>query len=674
MPKVRVDLVADISRYLGGLRRAETATSRFATTTRHSFSLLATTLVGGTGVAYGLRQVVNAAAEAQTALGQTKVAVKNAGLSWNQYSGQIIGATKSLQRLSGFSDEDALRAFNLLIRANQDVGKSLRLMGVAADVARGRNMDLVRTAQLLVLVQAGQVGSLRRLGIEVKKGTSGTQALIEVSKQYAGAAAAFGRSGQGSIQRFHEGVRELEESIGKALLPTLTQYLNKASDWLLNTKNQATVERDARDAIHGVAAAIRGLTKAITTTTKVIKPLVDGLGGVQNAVELAFGAYALAKLAKFRRGLLGVAAAETAVAGGAAAGKAGKGGILAFLGGPAAIAGEAIGFSYLFNKGKRDEAKRKWDSLSAQEQHQIVAKLSEDQRNALLNVFGYKLKPLPRNTGGAGAAGRVRNRPAKPAGGTPSTGRVPSRPLTEQEQVTLALANAAEGSNAQIAALRKQQEINRKTIAFAQKLLSQHRGDTGKLVQTIANLSAQDKSIDSQINSILDGRVSVKQAATAKRKRTADKLVKANLEAARELTRGIQAEVTGRFPLTQKQFIGLGDTRGGTTGTAVKGGQLTNYVAASARKLTAGLGLAHDTRVELEQRFSQANMHHGRVPTGTAAMGYGLPGVSLAPTVIQLTIDKKILGQVVLEEMRRMSKNGVASTRGRHGGHNLALS
>lgn len=52
-------------------------------------------------------------------------------------------------------------------------------------------------------------------------------------------------------------------------------------------------------------------------------------------------------------------------------------------------------------------------------------------------------------------------------------------------------------------------------------------------------------------------------------------------------------------------------------------GAIGTYHAVSTRALTAGLGLAHDTRVELEERYAQAAAHRGYVPNQIGASGGG---------------------------------------------------
>ena len=146
--------------------------SKFEGDTRKAVNSAVRRVAAFTGIGLGLREVVGQlgdavgkAREAADVLGQTRAAVQAAGLSWGTYGKQIEDAANKQAELFGLDDEDLLKSFTLLVRATKDVNKAMELNAVAADVARGRNMDLVSAAQLLVRVQAGQVGSLRRLGI-----------------------------------------------------------------------------------------------------------------------------------------------------------------------------------------------------------------------------------------------------------------------------------------------------------------------------------------------------------------------------------------------------------------------------------------------------------------------------------------------------------------------------
>src|SRR4029453_3667874 len=141
--------------------------------------------------------------------------------------------------------------------------QALHLNEIAADLARGRNMDLASAAQLLVKVQGGQFGAARRLGIMIDKNATSTQALQQIQQRYAGSAAAYGRSPAGAQERFTVALENMEEGSGQEVVPALTTYLNKASDWLNDTEHQKDVTKTLTTVVDGLAFSFGRLATAI---------------------------------------------------------------------------------------------------------------------------------------------------------------------------------------------------------------------------------------------------------------------------------------------------------------------------------------------------------------------------------------------------------------------------
>lgn len=263
-----------------------------------------------------LRSARDAAVEQQTALSQLQVALKDAGIAQSAYTGTVREGLDAMEKL-GFDDEDAAKAMALTVRATKDVTSAQRLQSTAADVARGRNMSLVSATQLLVRVQAGQVGSLRRLGINVEKGISGTKALAEVQRQYAGAAAEFASSAEGSQQRFNVALHNTEATIGRALLPTITQLNGRLSNWLQNSRNQEHIQHDVNAAVSAGAKVVRGIGNAYQALAPPIRQVNRLLGGFENTAKLLGVALVGMKLRNIANDM-GLLRARTVQAGAAA--------------------------------------------------------------------------------------------------------------------------------------------------------------------------------------------------------------------------------------------------------------------------------------------------------------------------------------------------------------------
>ena len=102
-----------------------------------------TALIGGAGLYYGLKTTIKAAMEHQVVMGQLRVAVKDAGLSYNAQA-VAIGKALAARRNLAFEEASAVRSYSTLIRATKDVSKANELQAVAANIARARGVSLER--------------------------------------------------------------------------------------------------------------------------------------------------------------------------------------------------------------------------------------------------------------------------------------------------------------------------------------------------------------------------------------------------------------------------------------------------------------------------------------------------------------------------------------------------
>lgn len=240
-----VRIIGDDKSLQAALLRDQKAVTRFGTTTTSGLAKVDTAFsrtqriaaggfVGGlalTAAAAGIRSVVNAAAESQNVLGQTKVALDATGKSWDQYGKQIEDAVKGQSRL-GFDDEALLRTFSLFVRTTGDVNEALRDNTLAMDVARGRYIDLEQAAQLVNKAALGQAGALRRLGIDVKNGASAQELLTRLTEKYGGAARAAGQDASTAFDRAQVSIENAKEQIGGNLLPTVAGLSQTLADTL----------------------------------------------------------------------------------------------------------------------------------------------------------------------------------------------------------------------------------------------------------------------------------------------------------------------------------------------------------------------------------------------------------------------------------------------------------
>src|SRR5262245_48914574 len=198
-----VNIVGDARSFERALRRSDRAAQTFSRRLTRGAAVAgaAAGAALGSAAVIGIKRSLDAAMEAQKVLGQTQVAVENTGRSWKLYGGRIQDTTTRLSRLAAVNDEELLQSFSRLVRATGDVEGALRLNALAADVARGNNMDLQSAAQLVAKAYGGQIGAVRRLLPFIDKNATSLEALTALQEKFGGAAEEYGKSAAGVQDR-----------------------------------------------------------------------------------------------------------------------------------------------------------------------------------------------------------------------------------------------------------------------------------------------------------------------------------------------------------------------------------------------------------------------------------------------------------------------------------------
>lgn len=212
-------------------------------------------------------------------------AITNTGGSVEEMAGQVAKVNLSLEKF-GFTSSETESALARLTLASHSSEKAAGLMGLAADIAKGRNVDLATATDLLAKVQTGHVALLGRLGIATKdvngRTISQAEALKRLSQMYGGAASRSAETFAGKQAALKAKFTDLEVSVGTKLVPVL----NKVADVFLKVTGfvgrNADVLKPLVLVLGSAAAAYFLVTKAIAATNIVLAAM-----GVET--ELALG-------------------------------------------------------------------------------------------------------------------------------------------------------------------------------------------------------------------------------------------------------------------------------------------------------------------------------------------------------------------------------------------------
>lgn len=189
--------------------------------------------VAGTyALAKGLTSSVKAAMDAEKVMASLQAQMKASGLSFDENSAKIDAQVTALSRMSGLDDEDLTSGLTKLIRVTGDTDKALSRMGLVADLARARNIDVSKSADIVGKVMAGNIGILSRYGVVVEKGSTVTEALGAAQQKVGGQAEAYGNATAGAHDKVRVAIENVQESIGKKLLPEYNKMLNWAATQL----------------------------------------------------------------------------------------------------------------------------------------------------------------------------------------------------------------------------------------------------------------------------------------------------------------------------------------------------------------------------------------------------------------------------------------------------------
>ena len=296
--KLEVEILATTLGYTRSLTKAAEQTKTFARTVDDSSKHIGRSLAFATGgfVAFAgasefLRTSIDAARDAGVAQRQLGAQMKASGQSFQASKGAIDKAGLSLERF-GFTSEDSAKALTVLERGTGSITRSIELQGVAANLARAKNIGLSDAATVLAKVFGGQETALRRAVPGLEKHAHGLDLIREAQQKLAGQAAA----GTTVAERFSATLHDTEVIVGNALLPTLDKLLTSLGNWLTKMNESGRLQRDMNTAVKDGTQLFEALVPWVDAAKSAFKDLSDAVGGTKNALELLIGVLAAWKL------------------------------------------------------------------------------------------------------------------------------------------------------------------------------------------------------------------------------------------------------------------------------------------------------------------------------------------------------------------------------------------
>lgn len=234
---------------------------------------------------------------------QLEGAIENVGGNFSALKG-AVAATDAQMQAFGFTNTETEAGLAGLVVATKKPAVAMGLMGLAADIARGRNMSLAQSTALLVKVETGHVSLLGRLGINTKDATGATitqtQAIQRLTNLYGGDANRFSKTFSGQLQVLQAQAQDLGKDLGLVLVPALIDTIHGLDDTANAVKSTVDFFKAHETTTVVLAGALSGLLlpalvrTAVAMGASAIEGFADVLAGIVVKVIGVDGALAAA--------------------------------------------------------------------------------------------------------------------------------------------------------------------------------------------------------------------------------------------------------------------------------------------------------------------------------------------------------------------------------------------
>jgi len=286
---LKLSILAETADLVRGLDKANQETQTFGDKVEAGFAkvgkaaALATAAIGALALKVAV-DGVKAAIEDEAA--QAKLAA-TLGTVTKATDLQIASVEKYITETSlavGVTDDELRPSLDRLLRSVKNIDEAIRLQTLALDISAGTGKSLAQVSEALAKAYDGNFGALKRLGGGIDEGIIKSKdfdaAVNALTDTFGGRADVAANTYQGKMARLNIAINEAKESIGAALLPTLTRL----TDSFIN------------NGIPALNAFIAGLTgkEGLKTRAEETSPKVAELASKTRSVEEGANAAGLA--------------------------------------------------------------------------------------------------------------------------------------------------------------------------------------------------------------------------------------------------------------------------------------------------------------------------------------------------------------------------------------------
>jgi hypothetical protein len=235
-------------------------------------------------VVTGLNQGIQSFGTLLTAYGKQEkaqetlaAAMRQAGTFTQDAFEHNLKYAQSLQKMTAFGDEAILGVQKMLTNFGVEGKMMDELTKSTLDLAAAKGMDLKAAADLVAKTVGSSTNALTRYGIEVK-GAAGSTARMQmavenISRIFGGSARAEAETFSGRIQQMRNLIGDLQERIGKKLVPVVMPFISLITKLVSETDDLNKITGDLNRTYDEYKEAVdiaADSTKDLTDEQKVL--------------------------------------------------------------------------------------------------------------------------------------------------------------------------------------------------------------------------------------------------------------------------------------------------------------------------------------------------------------------------------------------------------------------
>jgi phage-related protein len=216
-----------------------------------------------------------------------------AGSSAEDLMNKFEGMARSNTDL-GFSISDSVSSLSTLFAATHSVSGAQEAYQTAMDLARAKGEDLSTATQQVVMAFQGQGRALVGLGINLKDGLSGMNALSAIQGVVKGQADAYADTLQGSMSAALQNVNKLFFDMGTTQLPMLSSLFKQIGSVVDAVDKWTTAHPKLTQAILLTVGVLGGLFTALSAGLVIFGTLATSIAAIGTLFGITAGAVLVA--------------------------------------------------------------------------------------------------------------------------------------------------------------------------------------------------------------------------------------------------------------------------------------------------------------------------------------------------------------------------------------------